>query len=306
MCLSYHKIKFENYVLLSGIAESLFVILYKVFRYDFFVLLAQSFQILITMFISRRFLKLYLILDRKNNRTHIYNTYFIALVIINVICILVSLGFCIYSFQGNQGIHDEYISYSHSGFSCLVSIFLFLFSFQIHKMIIKSLKYSSQGLIIPPEVKEDYLYNYKSNEDKRDNVNNKTQEENNQSPIELNDKEIYFKTRKKQLYIVALSNVMTDTLEFVFYSIKLFLMGEEYFTFSMKTFAKSKYGFAILVCEQLSLLFSSLFNYIAFYFIIREMYEEHIQPNKENNLLDSEIKKNTIENHNCIADYLAS
>ena len=61
----YHGIKFENYVLISGVIEMIAFLLLKFFRIDFLSLLIQTLQIIITMFISRRFLKLYLTLGKK-------------------------------------------------------------------------------------------------------------------------------------------------------------------------------------------------------------------------------------------------
>ena len=156
MCKVYRGIKFENYVLISGIIEMMLFILFKLFRIDFFSLLIQALQIIITMFISRRFLKLYLTLGKKNIETHIYNYYFYVLVAINGIFIVVSIAMAMITSFGTEkeikgNTVDDFVAYTHDTFSALVSVGLYFFSLEIRKMIGISLKDSNK------KKEEDYL-----------------------------------------------------------------------------------------------------------------------------------------------------
>lgn len=137
MFQAYHSIKFENYVLLSGVIESIFFMGFKLLKYEVLVIIIQFLQIVITLFISRRFLKLYLLLQKKNSTTKIFNTYFIILVGVNIIFLLGLLALSIYEFFVPTDLldHYEYIPYTHSVFSAIVSMLLFIFSLNIGKMI---------------------------------------------------------------------------------------------------------------------------------------------------------------------------
>lgn len=111
------------------------LISFQFYQIELFILMIQSFQIIITMFVSRRFLKLYLTLEQKVLNTRIYQYYFCILVSCNIIFICACfISFFIFT-QSHNHLIDEYVSYAHTCFSLIISIILYIFSLKIHELI---------------------------------------------------------------------------------------------------------------------------------------------------------------------------
>lgn len=282
MCKIYRGIKFENYVLISGIIEMTLFLLFKMFRIDFFSLLIQALQIIITMFISRRFLKLYLTLGKKNVETHVYNYYFYVLVVINGIFIVVSIAMAaITALSNNEGdIGDDYVAYAHDSFSVVVSFLLYCFSLEIRNMIGVSLKDTNK------KKEEDYLKSVKVSDSK---VGTYLAEDLGSECEKAN--EIYLKTRIIQLKLIAMANLVTDTFEFVMFTLRLFLLQEDVKHIKYVTFPTTLPGYIVFAVQDICFIGSSLLNYITFYYIIRDSYQIEFIPNIEKNLLQEDIDK---------------
>ena len=282
MCKIYRGIKFENYVLISGIIEMTLFLLFKMFRIDFFSLLIQALQIIITMFISRRFLKLYLTLGKKNVETHVYNYYFYVLVVINGIFIVVSIAMAaITALSNNEGdIGDDYVAYAHDSFSVVVSFLLYCFSLEIRNMIGVSLKDTNK------KKEEDYLKSLKVSDSK---VGTNLAEDLGSECEKAN--EIYLKTRIIQLKLIAMANLVTDTFEFVMFTLRLFLLQEDVQHIKYVTFPTTLPGYIVFAVQDICFIGSSLLNYITFYYIIRDSYQIEFIPNIEKNLLQEDIDK---------------
>ena len=282
MCKIYRGIKFENYVLISGIIEMTLFLLFKMFRIDFFSLLIQALQIIITMFISRRFLKLYLTLGKKNVETHVYNYYFYVLVVINGIFIVVSIAMAaITALSNNEGdIGDDYVAYAHDSFSVVVSFLLYCFSLEIRNMIGVSLKDTNK------KKEEDYLKSVKVSDSK---VGTYLAEDLGSECEKAN--EIYLKTRIIQLKLIATANLVTDTFEFVMFTLRLFLLQEDVKHIKYVTFPITLPGYIVFAVQDICFIGSSLLNYITFYYIIRDSYQIEFIPNIEKNLLQEDIDK---------------
>lgn len=283
MCKIYRGVKFENYVLISGVIEMTLFILFKMFRIDFFSLLIQALQIIITMFISRRFLKLYLTLGKKNVETHIYNYYFYILVGINGIFIVVSIAMAAINAalgSNNDSISDDYVAYAHDTFSAIVSVILYCFSLEIRKMIGISLKDSNK------KKEEDYLKSVKIAESK---VGTYLAEDLGAECEKAN--EIYLKTRIIQLKLIAMANLATDTFEFVMFSLRLWLLKEDVKHIAYMTFPTTLPGYIVFAVQDICFIGSSLLNYITFYYLIRDSYQIEFIPNLEKNLLQEDIDK---------------
>ena len=282
MCKIYRGVKFENYVLISGIIEMTLFLLFKMFRIDFFSLLIQALQIIITMFISRRFLKLYLTLGKKNVETHVYNYYFYVLVVINGIFIVVSIAMAaITALSNNEGdIGDDYVAYAHDSFSVVVSFLLYCFSLEIRNMIGVSLKDTNK------KKEEDYLKSVKVSDSK---VGTYLAEDLGSECEKAN--EIYLKTRIIQLKLIAMANLVTDTFEFVMFTLRLFLLQEDVKHIKYVTFPITLPGYIVFAVQDICFIGSSLLNYITFYYIIRDSYQIEFIPNIEKNLLQEDIDK---------------
>ena len=282
MCKIYRGIKSENYLQISGIIEMMLFLLFKMFRIDFFSLLIQALQIIITMFISRRFLKLYLTLGKKNVETHVYNYYFYVLVVINGIFIVVSIAMAaITALSNNEGdIGDDYVAYAHDSFSVVVSFLLYCFSLEIRNMIGVSLKDTNK------KKEEDYLKSVKVSDSK---VGTYLAEDLGSECEKAN--EIYLKTRIIQLKLIAMANLVTDTFEFVMFTLRLFLLQEDVKHIKYVTFPITLPGYIVFAVQDICFIGSSLLNYITFYYIIRDSYQIEFIPNIEKNLLQEDIDK---------------
>ena len=80
MCQINVSLKFEQWVLISGIIEITLLILYlRYFRGAILITIIQSLQITITLIISRRFLKIYLFLNERNLDFQCYNFFFFSI-----------------------------------------------------------------------------------------------------------------------------------------------------------------------------------------------------------------------------------
>lgn len=306
MFQAFLSIKFENYVLLSGIIEVICFILFKAFKYNFLVLIIQFLQIIITLIISRRFLKLYLLLEKESS-SRLYNIYFPILVILNLAFIIVLVVFTIIDFHDHSGSRiDEVIPYSHSIFSALVSLLLLLFGLKIGKIIEIAAKESDQNKNVDYYLEEEEDFNQGSqvNIFPNNNSNNNVQgvpllKQHNKS------KKTYLMTRKHQLYIITISNVITDWFECILQTSELFVFPEE-FSFSVATVPISTTGYIIFVLQQISMLSSSLFNFIAFYYVVRDSYETK-HKKKSIKLTVEEINPDTqIKANANITDYLSN
>lgn len=287
MCKMYHSIKFENYVLISGMVEMVAFLFFKSFRIDFLSLVIQTLQIIITMFISRRFLKLYLTLGKKNLETHVYNYYFYVLVSINGIFILLSLTFYIIScFSDDDNTDtettfrkDDYVSYAHDTFSCIVSILLYIFSLEIRKMIRISLR------DLNTKKEEDYLKSFKAESLV------KTFATEDLGPDCEKANEIYLETRKIQLRLIAFANVFTDTIEFIMITIKLFFLSNSVKNKKFATYPTRWVSYFVFLIEDICFILSTFLNYICFYYLIRDSYQIEFIPNIERNLLEEDIER---------------
>lgn len=310
MFQAFLSIKFENYVLLSGIIEVICFILFKTFKYNFLGLIIQFLQIIITLIISRRFLKLYLLLEKESS-SRLYNIYFPILVILNLAFIIVLVMLTIIDFNDHSGSQrDEVIPYSHSIFSALVSVLLLLFGLKIGKIIEIAAKESDQNKNVDYYLEKDGDFNQGSQVNIIPDNNNNNNNINNVQGVPLlkqhnKSKETYLMTRKHQLYIIIISNVITDWFECILQSFELFVFPEE-FSFSVATVPISITGYTIFVLQQISMLSSSLFNFIAFYFVVRDSYEtqhkkKSIKLTVEVMNPDTQIKANAN-----ITDYLSN
>ena len=315
----YNGLYFENYVLFSGILEMIFLILEHIFKKGLFLLVIQSLQLIITLYVSKRFLKLFLILSKNKDKAQIYNSYFIVLVVINGVFMVIS--FIFYFTNGDDHTIDDYITYAHDTFSAVVSVLLFLFALKIISLINWKLgevrrRLSSDDVVVNEEkkVKEEE----RKNEDKEEEGTNEGQvevkEENKdenkeEEEIEENDfvikddnepmevavgHEIYLKKRNIQLLFVALANLVTDCLEFFVFTAKIFLFRNSFAEKSL-TYPIDNVAYTLITIEHLCLNVSTFMNFIIFFWLIRECYEVSIIPNIKKAFLDKDIERIQVE-----------
>ena len=306
----YNGLYFENYVLFSGILEMTLLILEHIYKNGLFLLIIQSLQLIITLYVSRRFLKLFLILSKKKDKAQIYNTYFIVLVVINGVFMVIS--FIFYFTHGDDHTVDDYITYAHDTFSAIVSVLLFLFALKIISLISWKL-----GEVRRRNSSDEVVDNEDKVEEGKEGTNevNKVEEGTNdeikegEEEIEENDfvikddnepmemavgHEIYLKKRKIQLLLVALANLITDCLEFLVFTVKLLFFRNSYADNSL-TYPLDNIAYALITIEHLCLNVSTFMNFIIFFWLIRECYEVSIIPNIKKAFLDTDIERIQVE-----------
>ena len=81
LCQIDHKIKFEEWVLISGIIElSLMIFYLKYKRYEILLTIVETLQNIIILFITRRFLKSYFLLSNSKLGSFCYNSYYLNII----------------------------------------------------------------------------------------------------------------------------------------------------------------------------------------------------------------------------------
>ena len=305
----YNGLYFENYVLFSGILEMILLILEHIFKNGLFLLIIQALQLIITLYVSKRFLKLFLILSKKKDKAQIYNSYFIVLVAINGVFMAVSFVF--YFIRGDDYTIDDYITYAHDTFSAVISVLLFLFALKIIGLINWKLgevrrRLSSDDVVVNEESKEEENKEEGKEEGKEEE---KKEEKKEEEEIEENDfvikddnepmevavgHEIYLRKRNIQLLFVALANLITDCLEFLVFTTKLLFFRNSYAENSL-TYPLDNIAYTLITIEHLCLNVSTFMNFIIFFWLIRECYEVSIIPNIKKAFLDRDIERIQVE-----------
>ena len=313
----YNGLYFENYVLFSGILEMTLLIMEHIYKNGLFLLIIQSLQLIITLYVSKRFLKLFLILSKKKDKAQIYNTYFIVLVVINGVFMVIS--FIFYFTHGDDHTVDDYITYAHDTFSAIVSVLLFLFAMKIISLInwklgeVRRRNSSDEAIDNEEEGKEGKEKVEGTNEVNKveEGTNDEVKEEKKEEEEEIEENdfvikddnepmemavghEIYLKKRKIQLKLVALANLITDCLEFFVFTIKLLFFRTSYATNSL-TYPLDNIAYALITIEHLCLNISTFMNFIIFFWLIRECYEVNIIPNIKKAFLDKDIERIQVE-----------
>ena len=254
MFIIERKIRFEKYVLISGIFEISLIILFIVkMQKEIIQDIIQSLQIFITLYISRQFLALYINIehslnndendnDNENNDNktygkHIYNTYFWILSTIIIIFIIARLLIDILIKE--EKFINNIVDFLNDLICLIISIILLIFSWMVRKII-----------------------TIKSNEINYDDIDNK---------IYLTN-EKYLNTRKVQILIIALGNMVTDFIEVIISLFKEIICNtndNEYLNF-----------FDILTLYSLAI--NTFLNFIAFFFIVRDSFHiEYIHTQKK-------------------------
>ena len=138
MCQIDHKIKFEEWVLISGILETILLLIYILHKkYEILLTIIQALQIIITLFITRRFLKGYLIFSENDTGPNCYNYYYIILVIVNIIFIIVCLILNILSLKKRiKTYFSSLVALIYDLFGSITSFILLIFGLKLKKLMI--------------------------------------------------------------------------------------------------------------------------------------------------------------------------
>ena len=324
MWSALHKIKFESLVLISGIIELSLLTVFQFFPFTIIPLLIQSLQITIVMFISRRFLKQYLTMGLEEQETKIHEYYFGILLAINL-GFISAICFCYFK---RDYVTEEYITYSHTSFSLLVSIMLLFLGMKILNIIksniAETVKKNDLLLIFTKDegIYASTLFYSFSSENKGGTVDPLIPGEHtedvkkkkvrtkkrNQSTISRNI-DMHSKIRRKQLFLIVFTNLFTDLVEFIMHSLRLFVYKHLFVHDDFQIGMLDWQAYVIYSVELFCLWLNSLANYLTFYFIVKNSFKvnDPLQ-NQDDKLLNDEIENyNKEEQHKNkdIDDYLS-
>jgi len=278
------KFSFEKYVLISGIVEVSFILLFIIKIHKEFILdIIQALQILITLYISKQFLKLYIIFEHsmkngeetENNGKHIYNIYFWILAIISILLVVASIITDIPDISSNTFLDsikakDNIIDILNDCICLIISVILFIFSIMMRKLL--TLKNKENAL--------------SDKDDDNDGI--------------YNSNEIYLSTRKMQIFIISFGNLVTDSFELI-----ISIFKEAVFNKAGREIDEHEDDINIFDILTLYSLWTSTFlNFFAFYFIVRKSFHInyiHITRKKtpivlETQLIEKEENNNDIDN----------
>jgi hypothetical protein len=281
------KFSFEKYVLISGIIEVSFILLFIIKIHKEFILdIIQALQILITLYISKQFLKLYIIFEylikgkqeTESNGKHIYNIYFWILAIISILLVVASIITDLPDIFDNLKVikekADNIIDLLNDSIYFIISVILFIFSIMVRKLLTLKSQENARS----------------DNEDENDDTDN------NDSIYNRN--EIYLSTRKLQIFIISFGNLITDLTELI---ISIFKEA----VFNKRGGGNKEDDINIFDLLTLYSLWTSTFlNFIVFYFVVRNSFHinyVHISKKKssiilETHLIEKEKNNNDIDN----------
>lgn len=281
------KFSFEKYVLISGIIEVTFILIFIIkIHKEFIIDIIQALQILITLYISKQFLKLYIIFEHsmkgeqesQNDGKHLYNTYFWILTIISILLVAASIFTDMDDIFGdNQTLRDikekadNIIDLLNDSIFFIISVILFIFSIMVRKLLTLKNQENTSTDNIDEDVGNDDIYNRN---------------------------EIYLSTRKIQIFIISFGNLVTDFIELI-----ISIFKEAVFSSDDKEISDNDINiFDILTLY--SLWTSTFLNYMAFYYVVRKSFHinyVHISKKKsqivlQTQLIEKEEKNNDIDN----------
>lgn len=261
-------------------------ILSKAIKRNIIKILIQFLQIGIILYVSRRFLKLYITLERKDFNSHIYNTYFNVLVCVNIFFILASFAFSIVT-EVIESINfvqlNQIFIFIEDLICAIIALILLLFSNKIRNLIADNIEEFQH-----PE--ESFL---------KDNLAINTSVEDSETreikKIKYKNNEIYLKKRNLQLNIIAISNYVALMIRLIYSIMQKFIIDEQYCVNDSNIFPKSVLGYIFKKIGDFTFFVSTVTNYLAFYFVIRNNYNNESVPDNEKLIGEDEIDQTKYE-----------
>ena len=282
MCQIDHKIKFEEWVLISGILEMILLLLFIFYKkYEIFLIIIQALQIIITLFITRRFLKAYLIFSESDTGPNCYNYYYIILVIINILFIIVSIILSIKAIFGSTNDNNFYLLYFfpfiYDLFGVITAFILLIFGLKLKKLMIIDKKKEEK------EINQKYEDHHRDSIDSSDNSSDKAHLKKQKFSqtfllIEATEKDvvsiydIFFNTRITQLNTIIWVTFITDLIECIA-SIFEMIYNKEFKDENGKQTPNTKRAFIIRYSYLLCIIISTFMNWFTLYFIVRKTFE---------------------------------
>ena len=272
MCQIDHKIKFEEWVLISGLLETSFLLIYIFYKnYEIILTFIQAFQIIITLFITRRFLKAYIIFSESDSGPNCYNYYFIILVIINILFIIVCIILNLITLFKEQKLSiSSIIPFIYDCFGAITSLILLIFGLKLKKL-----------MIIDKENEEkEVIQKYENNNSKDSSFENTKRKKFSQTFL-LNEEidkdlatnyEIFFNTRITQLNIIIWITFSTDFIECIS-SIFEMIYHNDFSDVNGEQKPTTQRAYFIRLIYILCIIISTFMNWFTLFFIVRKTFE---------------------------------
>jgi hypothetical protein len=286
----YKKIKFENFVLLSGVIEGAVYISTYFIDVDYVFQIIEFLETIIVLFITRRFLKIYFFLNKKNRETKIYNYFFFILALLNtvfmvglIVMIAIELATESHEFADKNG--NSYIQLAHNIFSFFTSLVCFIWGVQIKKMIRISLSDTEENLNFNAYIEENSMQTIENDTTKLESLDPIKDEHKSpqiKSRLTLSheipnkdssEHEIYFHKRMRQINIVTTSFLICDVVELIYVIVKLTALNTEFEQHNpFSTHPVTNLALFFEFFNDLALIVPIFTNFLAFYFLIRNQY----------------------------------
>jgi len=304
MCISLGRIKFENYVILSGIVELSVILVILIIRNEYLIQLIEFLQLIIILFIARRFFKCNTSPLRNSDQQipSCYNIFFVVFVILNLIFMSLTIFFVLtrnYEHEEDDE-RTRIIQISHHCFSLISSLILLKIGITLKSLLTNVHVCHSQ--VFKVKLFEENVTDKEEKEASLLNILEKEQQSEHHKHGKLN--EYTNEIRIQQINIVCYTFLLTGLYKCVYIVMKYYLLDHQFNLHNGKTLPKTLLTTLLHFFYLMSIIVPIITNYIAFYFIIRNYFRgsNELPTESRIGLTASDINRNTTGTKNTKAD----
>ena len=319
LCQIDHKIKFEEWVLISGIIELSLINIYLEYkRYSILLTLGQTLQIIIILFITRRFFKSYFLLSNSPIGSFCYNSYYVILVIVNILFTIASITFDLFTiYNSNFFSNFEYIndicSFIYDFFGLITSSILLIIGIKLKRIMIKMKQFEQENKKVDKFSFEEYNISHLNNSEKKNNNLNNENTINKETGVSdtetftvvslnIEDEDIYSQTyyllketskdinmtpeiflniRIKQLNIYIWVTLITNIISCSISFLLIYISKDFKREDNGEIFPTNKISYYIILIENINVMIITFMNWFTLYFVVRNTFpiKNHLQKN---------------------------
>ena len=319
LCQIDHKIKFEEWVLISGIIELSLINIYLEYkRYSILLTLGQTLQIIIILFITRRFFKSYFLLSNSPIGSFCYNSYYVILVIVNILFTIASITFDLFTiYNSNFFSNFEYIndicSFIYDFFGLITSSILLIIGIKLKRIMIKMKQFEQENKKVDKFSFEEYNISQLNNSEKKNNNLNNENTINKETGVSdtetftvvslnIEDEDIYSQTyyllketskdinmtpeiflniRIKQLNIYIWVTLITNIISCSISFLLIYISKDFKREDNGEIFPTNKISYYIILIENINVMIITFMNWFTLYFVVRNTFpiKNHLQKN---------------------------
>ena len=319
LCQIDHKIKFEEWVLISGIIELSLINIYLEYkRYSILLTLGQTLQIIIILFITRRFFKSYFLLSNSPIGSFCYNSYYVILVIVNILFTIASITFDLFTiYNSNFFSNFEYIndicSFIYDFFGLITSSILLIIGIKLKRIMIKMKQFEQDNKKVDKFSFEEYNISQLNNSEKKNNNLNNENTINKETGVSdtetftvvslnIEDEDIYSQTyyllketskdinmtpeiflniRIKQLNIYIWVTLITNIISCLISFLLIYISKDFKREDNGEIFPTNKISYYIILIENINVMIITFMNWFTLYFVVRNTFpiKNHLQKN---------------------------